>query len=705
MENRFGNDGIARMAMGNGAAVPTDLAILDGLTAGVACIDATGRVVYANRQWCAWLGAPALSWFDWPWEPPFSDTAFVSTLMHQALSMGRVVFDARLHAAQAPLQLQCTLSCLGGEAPVFLLLANDLTTLHEQLQHAQQQQRQLSSLIDAIPAAVACKGVDGRYQQCNAAFERLVARPQAAIIGKTSDELGIEDGLADDGDRDALVLQTGRPVVYEEAWSLGAGEHQTRLETTKTAIRDGEGRVTGVLRLSRDLSDPGAERSEMERLAYFDTTTGLPNRSTLLDRLKWAVEDSRQRGSFCALLFIDLDHFKNLNDSQGHRHGDQLLAEVGKRLMTCVRSGDMVARFGGDEFVILVEHLGHERQEAMAHVRSVVDHLILRLRQPFDLFGHWYYTTPSVGVTVFGDDEVPEVEELLKRVDMAMYEAKSAGRNTQCFFDPQMQTVVNARASMEADLRQALLHGELCVHYQPVTDQQGALLGAEALVRWMHPVQGMVGPTDFIELAEQTGLIVELGRFVMRTACEQLARWARVPATAALTMSVNVSPRQFRHPKFVDEVLALIDSTRVDPRRLKLELTENLLLGDLAETVQRMGELKARGVGFALDDFGIGYSSLRYLKALPLDQLKVDRSFVNDVPTDPNGAAIVRAILTLAQSLNMEALAEGVESAAQVEFLTSHGCTRFQGFHFGRPMPIEDFERSTLFQATAAAVH
>lgn len=583
MENRYGRDG-ACTTVGSGAAVPPDLAILDGLKAGVACIDAAGQVVYANRQLYSWLGAPAPSWFDWPWEPPHCEAAFTAALMEQAGSEGQVVFHARLRSAQAPLQLQCTLTRLDGEPPRLLLLANDVAHLPEQ------------------------------------AAQR-----------------------------------------------------------------------SGPLR--------------PERQAFVDATTGLPNRLALLDRLAWAVGDSRQRGSFCALLCIDLDHFKNLNDSQGHRHGDQLLSEVGKRLMTCVRSGDMVARFGGDEFVILVEHLGHERQEAVAHVRAVVDHLILRLRQPFDLFGYWYYTTPSVGVAVFGDDEVPEVEELLKRVDMAMYEAKSAGRNTQCFFDPQMQMVVNARASMEADLRHALTRGELCVHYQPVTDPQGVLLGAEALVRWMHPVQGMVGPNAFIELAEQTGLIVELGRFVLRTACEQLALWAQQPATAALTMSVNVSPRQFRHPMFVDEVLALVESTGIDPRRLKLELTENLLLGDLAETVQRMGQLKARGIGFALDDFGIGYSSLRYLKALPLDQLKVDRSFVNDVPGDPNGAAIVQAILTLAQSLQMEALAEGVESAAQVEFLTSHGCTRFQGFHFGHPMPIEDFEGSPLFRAAAAAVH
>lgn len=578
LENRYGNDCIASMTVSSGAAVPPDLAILNGLTAGVACIDAAGQVIYANQQWRTWLGSVAPSWFEWPWESPHSEAAFASALMQQALTQGQAAFHARLRAVQAPLQLQCTLTRLdGGGAPTLLLLANDFTSLPEQLQQR-----------------------------------------------------------------------------------------------------------TGSIR--------------PERQAFVDATTGLPNRRALLDRLAWAVEDSRQRGSFCALLFIDLDHFKNLNDSQGHRHGDRLLSEVGKRLMTCVRSGDMVARFGGDEFVILVEHLGHERQEAMAHVQSVVDHLILRLRQPFDLFGHWYYTTPSVGVAVFGDDEVPDVEELLKRVDMAMYEAKSAGRNTQRFFDPQMQLVVNARASMEADLRHALARGELCVHYQPVTNQQGALLGAEALVRWMHPVQGMIGPTAFIELAEQTGLIVELGRFVMRTACEQLALWALQPATASLTISVNVSPRQFRHPMFVDEVLALIESTQIDPHRLKLELTENLLLGDLAETVQRMRELKAKGVGFALDDFGVGYSSLRYLKALPLDQLKVDRSFVNDVPGDPNGAAIVQAILTLAQSLHMEALAEGVESAAQVEFLSSHGCTRFQGFHFGHPMSIEDFEGSPLFK-------
>ena len=506
----------------------------------------------------------------------------------------------------------------------------------------------------------------------------------------------------------ALLQQamTRRQVAFHGCLRLARGV--LRLQCTLNRL---DGDSPAYLLLASHADDmpgqwlPPAHACQLPHQDFVDVTTGLPNRRALLDHLADAVCNSRKHGTFCALLCIDLDHFKNLNDSQGHRHGDQLLSEVGKRLMDCVRSEDFVARLGGDEFVILVERLGHQRQEAMAHVHALLDHLTLRLRQPFDLFGRPHYSTQSVGIVVFGGDEVPDAQELLKHVDMAMYEAKSAGRDTQRFFEPQMQRDVNARACMEADLRDALVRDELCVHYQPVTNQQGELLGAEALVRWIHPVRGLVGPASFIDLAEQTGLIIELGRFVLRTACEQLATWALKPATATLTVSVNISPRQFRHPMFVSEVLALIDDYGINPCHLTLELTENLLLGDLAETVQRMDELKSNGVGFALDDFGVGYSSLRYLKSLPLDQVKVDRSFISDVPGDPSGAAIVQAILTLAQSLQVEALAEGVESAAQVEFLIGRGCTRFQGYHFGRPVPIDEFENSSLFKAIEASLH
>ena len=305
--------------------------------------------------------------------------------------------------------------------------------------------------------------------------------------------------------------------------------------------------------------------------------------------------------------------------------------------------------------------------------------------------GQQHYSTPSIGITLFGDQRL-SVDELLKRADLAMYQAKAAGRNTQRFFDPDMQAAVNARSNLEADLRQGLVRGELCVHYQPVVDHHARLIGVEALVRWRHPERGMVSPGDFIPLAEQTGLILPLGQFVLQTACEQLQCWSGHEATRNLSIAVNVSARQFRQPDFVGGVLQTLANCGANPTKLKLELTESLLLGDIEDTIERMGQLKREGVGFALDDFGTGYSSLSYLKRLPLDQVKIDQSFVRDVLTDPNDAAIVRTILALAESLDLQVVAEGVETTGQLAFLRLHGCEQFQGYLFGRPGPVENID-------------
>ena len=410
-----------------------------------------------------------------------------------------------------------------------------------------------------------------------------------------------------------------------------------------------------------------------------------------LDRLQRLVLSSQRTQQHGALLFIDLDNFKDLNDTLGHDMGDQLLSQVATRLVGSVREADTVARFGGDEFVVMLETLAPDLQDAATQAETVAEKLLASLNQPFELDGAQHYSTPSIGITLFGDERL-SVDELLKRADLAMYQAKAAGRNTQRFFDPDMQAAVNARSNLEADLRQGLARGELLVHYQPVVDHQSQLMGAEALVRWRHPQRGMISPADFIPLAEQTGLILPLGQTVLHTACSQLAAWAQNPATAHLTLSVNVSARQFRQAGFVAQVLGTLKDCQADPHRLKLELTESLLLGDIEDTIARMVQLKSEGVGFALDDFGTGYSSLSYLKRLPLDQVKIDQSFVRDVLTDPNDAAIVRTILALATSLDLQVVAEGVETTGQLGFLRLHGCEAFQGYLFGRPGPVEDID-------------
>lgn len=423
---------------------------------------------------------------------------------------------------------------------------------------------------------------------------------------------------------------------------------------------------------------------EIKHLAFYDALTGLPNRRLLIDRLRHALLMAARNHQGGALLFIDLDNFKTLNDTRGHACGDLLLQQVARRLLDAVRAGDTVARLGGDEFVVMLENIGSARETAAQHAEQVGEKVLAALTQPYLLNGKDYHGTPSIGVALFDDCE-GGLEELLKRADLAMYQAKGAGRNTLRFFDPAMQSLLAAQSTLEAEMRQGLRAGDFVLHYQPQLDSGGRLAGVEALVRWQHPQRGLIAPGEFIGLAESSGLIQPLGQWVLEAACEQIARWQRDPELRRLSVAVNVSARQFRHPDFVSRVIGAIERTAIPADRLKLELTESLLLDNVEEIIARMNVLKARGVCFALDDFGTGYSSLAYLKRLPLDQLKIDRSFVRDVLTDPNDAAIARTIIALGQTLGLHVLAEGVETRDQHEFLVAHGCDAFQGYLFGHP--------------------
>ena len=448
----------------------------------------------------------------------------------------------------------------------------------------------------------------------------------------------------------------------------------------------------------RDITERKASADKIERLAFYDPLTDLPNRRLLLDRLEQALTSSARHHRFGALLLLDMDDFKTLNDTLGHDVGDQFLVEVARRLQASVREGDTVARHGGDEFVVILEDLSEDALAPM-QAESVAVKILLAVSKPYllDLTvreglknTRSYHCTSSIGITLFRGNSV-SADELMKRADTAMYQAKAGGRNALRFFDPEMQAVVAARATLDNDLREAVRQGQFCLYYQPQVDSGGSRTGVEALVRWQHPRRGLVSPIEFIPQAEATGLIIPLGQWVLEAACAQLVAWETVPGMSALVVSVNVSARQFRHVDFVNQVLAIIDSSGVNPKKLKLELTESLLLEDAENIIGKMAVLKAKGIGFSLDDFGTGYSSLSYLKRLPLDQLKIDRSFVRDVLTDPNDAAIARTIVALAQSMGLAVIAEGVETEAQREFLAANGCTAYQGYLFGRPMPAEDF--------------
>jgi diguanylate cyclase (GGDEF)-like protein/PAS domain S-box-containing protein len=449
--------------------------------------------------------------------------------------------------------------------------------------------------------------------------------------------------------------------------------------------------LTHWVAVARDITERKAAEDEIEHLAFYDTLTQLPNRQLLMDRLKSALTRSGRTRDIGVLMFIDLDHFKVLNDSLGHARGDQLLQQVAIRLAGSVRLSDTVARLGGDEFVVMLEHLGDDPDLAIDRARAAGEKIRAALSEPYELASHAYHGTCSIGITCFSQQQ-HGIGDLLKQADLAMYQAKAAGRNAVCFFDPAMQAAATANAALSSQLRQALQDHEFVLHYQPQVGPGERMLGVEALVRWQHPARGLMGPDAFITQAEESGLILPLGQWVIESACAQLARWARHPHTEPLSIAVNVSARQFRHPEFVESVLKIIRQHGIAPNRLKLELTESLLATGMEVTVAKMGMLKEAGVTLSIDDFGMGYSALSYLKHLPLDQLKIDRAFVKDVLTDPNDAAIARTIIGLAQSLGLGAIAEGVETEAQRAFLAWHGCESYQGHLFCAALPIDALE-------------
>ena len=459
-----------------------------------------------------------------------------------------------------------------------------------------------------------------------------------------------------------------------------------------TAVMNEHKQVSHYVATLTDITQRKAAEEQIRQLAFFDPLTGLPNRRLLMDRLHRALAVSERNKSSGAVLFIDLDHFKTINDTLGHEKGDLLLQQVAKRLAGSIREGDTVARLGGDEFVVMLEELDTAREIAADEAKSVGEKILTLLNQPYRLIDFDFHSTSSIGVALYSGQSVP-MDDLLKQADLAMYQAKSAGRNSMRFFDPAMQALVNTRAKLESDLREGILRGQFILYYQPQVDAFNHVTGAEALLRWLHPGRGMVSPADFIPLAEETGQILPLGNWVLETACAQLLAWAQQPVHAHLMLAVNVSARQFREPDFAHYLLGLLDYTGANPKKLKLELTESVLADNLEDIVTKMTALRERGVSFSLDDFGTGYSSLSYLKRLPLDQLKIDQSFVRDVLIDPNDAAIAKTVVALAQSLGLTVIAEGVETEAQRDFLARHGCHAYQGYLFSRPLPIEEFEQ------------
>lgn len=466
---------------------------------------------------------------------------------------------------------------------------------------------------------------------------------------------------------------------------------------TISAVTSSEGKVSHYVGSFSDIVQNREAEAEIHRLAYYDPVTCLPNRRFLLNYLGGALAASCGNGRYGAVLLLGLDSFKTLNNTRGHHIGDLLLMQVAERLQGNVRPGDIVIRLGGDEFVLLLENLSKNYKVASTQADLLGEQVRDAISSPYMLEGIEFVCTTSIGISLFHENSVA-VGDLLKHADLAMSRAKQSGRNNVCFFDPEMHATLLERSALEGDLRHALEYQQLHLYYQMQVDSSRRIIGAEALLRWDHPERGMILPGDFICIAEDTGLILPIGNWVLKSACEQIKIWSNSPDTSKLWLAVNVSARQFRHTEFVDQVRRALDESGADPTKLKIELTESLVLDDIGDTVTKMHALKDLGVSFALDDFGTGYSSLTYLKQLPLDQLKIDQSFVRDLSTDPSDVAIVQAIITMGCTFDLNVIAEGVETEAQFEFLDNNGSHAFQGYLFGRPVPLGQFETSLLLQ-------
>jgi len=598
----------------------------------------------------------------------------------------------RRDGAEFPIELTITPICEGDHV-TFTAHIRDITERMRAEEALRESEAKLHAILDNAPVGIWLAGVDQRYRFVNKTFCDAVGIAESRFLATTHlpDLLG-EAVAARCMESDRACLAQETPCLSYETLPFADGKPHL-MEITKAKLRDSAGAATGVIGIAVDITGRKEAEEQIRSLSFHDPLTRLPNRRLLVDRLQQALVTNVRNKRQGALLFIDLDNFKSINDTHGHATGDMLLIEVAARLQACVREGDTIARLGGDEFFVLLEDLAPDEPTAAEQAEAVGEKIRETIGQPYFLKGHEYHSTASIGATLLRGP-VMTVDEMLRRADVGLYQAKAAGRNTLHFFDPALQALVMARVALESDLRHAILEQEqLELYYQAQVDSAGRLTGAEALVRWHHPERGVVSPAEFIPLAEESGLILPLGHWVLATACLQLADWAARPETAHLTVAVNVSAKQFHLPIFVEEVLALVDYFKVDPARLKLEITESLLVENVDDIIAKMNVLKDRGINFSMDDFGTGYSSLSYLKRLPLYQLKIDQSFVRDVLTDPNGSAITKMIIALAQSMNLAVIAEGVETEAQREFLELNGCHAFQGYLFSRPVPVKEFEQ------------
>lgn len=653
------------------------------------------RCNFANKEYLNWVGKPIENIRQQHYRDVIGEDAYRTTEPYVLAALDGAA-ESFEHSAGGNKYLwtQYIPDIENGQVQGLFIVSTDISKRKAAELALQDSALHTQAILDNMFDGVITINTRGEIQSFNVAASRIFGYTPEEILGKNvtllmpanfsfQHELRLQHH---DDDSEHSILNTLREV---DGLRKDGEVFPMSLSISKILW----GGKTTFVGLVRDISQQRQDEEAIYRLAFYDPLTNLPNRRLLYDRLQQAMITSSRTDQHGALMFLDLDYFKQLNDSLGHDLGDLLLQQVANRLLTCVREGDSVARMGGDEFVMLMEALSPYPNEAASQAEMIADKVLLSLSQPYSLREHSYHITPSIGIVLFLHQR-DSIEELLKKADVAMYQAKAAGRNTARFFDPTMQAAVSVRVELEKSMRVALTKKEFLLNYQLQVDRNGNPIGAEALLRWKHTEHGMISPASFIPLAEETGMILPIGQWVLETACFQLVEWEKNPTTATWCMAVNVSIIQFSHPEFVDNIKAALTKTGANPQRLKLELTESMLAKDVEEVIVKMVEIKSLGVTFSLDDFGTGYSSLSYLKRLPLDQLKIDQSFVRDLLTDPNDATIARTVVALGHSLGLSVIAEGVENAEQRDALAEMNCDAYQGYYFARPVEAQNVKEA-----------
>lgn len=663
--------------------------VLESISDCFLSIDSENRLVYLNDAACSEFGVERAAVLNGA-IPGTIPGFFSPSIMDGLRAASRLATASIFEARNEKLGLWYELRCFPRPNRMSIYFRNITESVlsRSNLEAAHTRLREQSELLDKAQDAIFVQDMESRLLYWNKGAERLFGWSSEEVLGRNVGDIFFQHS----GDVKGAFDQ----VIERGEWTCELSKcHKDGrtfiVESRSTLLRGDDGRPRSILSINTDISDRKAADERIHNLAFYDMLTGLPNRLFLRERLEGTLAAAPGQKTLGALLLVDLDDFKTLNDTSGHDIGDLLLQEVGMRLTSSVRKSDSVSRSGGDEFMVMLEGLNSDRALAAAKVRAVAEKILRNCREPYLLGSYEYDGTTSIGATIFHGQQ-DTVDALLKRVDLAMYRAKAQGRNTMCFFDPAMETHAASRAALLADLKRALQNREFELYYQPQMGRDRRVTGAEALLRWRHGQRGMVPPNEFIPLAEAAGLIVDLGGWVLETACAQLASWSLQPGMEGLNVAVNVSIRQFLDSRFVQQVEKVLRDSGANPRRLKLEITESFMMDKAAETIAKMTALKAHGVGFSMDDFGTGYSSLSQLKSLPLDQLKIDQSFVRDVLNGVRDASIVRTIIALGRSLDLSVIAEGVETEGQRDFLEKLGCLAYQGYLFSPALPAGKFE-------------